>query len=101
MAVVVTLSSGQAQLRRVAGCESHRAGRSRAVCRTALRPWALSVAMSDARTRSELPSWPLAVLFVGYPLWWATGFSWLAVIGAALLMLALLVQHDRLQVPPG
>lgn len=51
--------------------------------------------------RPELPAWPLGVLLVGYPLWWALGFSWLAVVGSALIMAALLVIRRTVELPRG
>jgi polysaccharide biosynthesis protein PslJ len=49
----------------------------------------------------ELPAWPVGVLLVGFPVWWALGFSWLAVLGSALLMLVLLIARGRVELPPG
>jgi polysaccharide biosynthesis protein PslJ len=51
--------------------------------------------------RPELPAWPLGVLLIGYPVWWALGFSWLAVVGSALIMTALLVVRRTVELPPG
>jgi hypothetical protein len=51
--------------------------------------------------RDELPAWPLAVLLVGYPVWWVLGFSWLAVLGSAAVMLALMCVRGNIELPRG
>lgn len=48
-----------------------------------------------------LPAWPLYVLFLGYPVWWAMGLSAFAVFGSACLMALLLVMTRRVELPPG
>jgi hypothetical protein len=57
--------------------------------------------MSISARRTELPAWPLAVLLVGYPVWWVLGFSWLAVLGSAAIMLALLCVRGNVELPRG
>lgn len=66
--------------------------------------------LNDARARpltgevaeaSNLPAWPLFILFVPYMLWWALGladFIWLI---AAVIMLGLLAQTRGVTVPRG
>lgn len=58
--------------------------------------------MSERRTEPDaLPAWPVGLLFVGYPVWWALGFAWLAVVGTAVVMAVLLIQHGRVELPRG
>jgi hypothetical protein len=49
----------------------------------------------------ELPSWPLAAAFVGFPLWWLLGFVDAVWMPVALVMLMLLARHSRARVPRG
>ncbi len=48
----------------------------------------------------QLPSWPLYVLFAGFPLWWVLGLGAFAVVFTAVAMLILLVQRRVVEVPP-
>ncbi|MDT0261856.1 O-antigen ligase family protein [Jatrophihabitans lederbergiae] len=48
----------------------------------------------------QLPSWPLYVLFAGFPLWWVLGLGAFAVVFTAVPMLILLVQRRVVEVPP-
>lgn len=48
------------------------------------------------------PGWPLAALFLGFPLWWALGLAQLAFFVAALAMVVILVRRrEPLKVPHG
>src|SRR5918993_145189 len=49
----------------------------------------------------ELPAWPLAGLFVLFPLWWVLGLAAFAIPLAAVPMAALLAVRGRPQVPRG
>lgn len=47
------------------------------------------------------PGWPLTVLFVPFPLWWALGVSHFVFIVVAGVMVYALYRRDRVVVPPG
>jgi hypothetical protein len=49
---------------------------------------------------TELPPWPIYLLFIGFPIWWVTGFAAFAVIVTSIPMLILLVQRRTVQFPP-
>jgi len=52
--------------------------------------------------RRMLPTgWPLSVLFVGYPLWWALGISEFMCMAMGLVMALELVHRRRITVPGG
>ncbi len=48
-----------------------------------------------------LPSWPLTVLFAGYPLWWALGVVDVICIPLAVVMVAHLVRRGSVRLPFG
>jgi hypothetical protein len=52
-----------------------------------------------ARQR-QLPSWPVYVLFAGFPVWWVLGLGAFAVALIAIPMFLLLVQRRNVEVPP-
>jgi O-antigen ligase len=57
--------------------------------------------MSTPITRPrQLPSWPIYVLFVGFPVWWVLGLGAFAVALIAIPMFLLLVQYRHVEVPP-
>ena len=57
---------------------------------------------SADRPRGTLrPGWPLSVLFLGFPLWWVTGFSVFIFLIAAVPMAAHLVRRRPIAVPRG
>ena len=47
------------------------------------------------------PGWPLAALFVPYPLWWVLGLGTLVVFPLAAVMVVHLSRRRPLRVPPG
>jgi hypothetical protein len=47
------------------------------------------------------PGWPLAVLFVGFPLWWALGLAQLIFFAMAAAMAVILRRYRPLRVPHG
>jgi hypothetical protein len=47
------------------------------------------------------PTWPLSLLTIGYPLWWALGLTQVAFILVALPMAAQLQRRRAITVPPG
>ncbi|QNN49775.1 hypothetical protein H9L10_01370 [Phycicoccus endophyticus] len=47
------------------------------------------------------PGWPLAWLFIGYPLWWILGVSQAAVPVLSAFMLAAVLRRHRILVPRG
>lgn len=49
--------------------------------------------------RIELPTWPVFVLFAGYPLWWFVGLGAFAVVLASVPMVVLLVVKGGVQAP--
>ncbi|GAB3406194.1 hypothetical protein GCM10027515_20480 [Schumannella luteola] len=51
--------------------------------------------------RPDLPRWPFAAIFVGYPLWWVLGIGDLVFPLAAVVMAALLLRRGRVEVPRG
>jgi hypothetical protein len=48
----------------------------------------------------ELPAWPVYLLFIGFPAWWALGFSAFAVALSAIPMVILLSRRGRVELPP-
>jgi hypothetical protein len=48
----------------------------------------------------QLPAWPLFLLFAGFPLWWLAGLGAFAVILTAVPMVVLMVQRQRIELPP-
>lgn len=57
--------------------------------------------LGAASSRSELPAWPMAALFVGYPLWWILGLGELAWTIAGVVMGLYILQTGRWRVPKG
>lgn len=52
------------------------------------------------RARAERrPGWPLAVLFVGFPIWWLLGLSQVICLVIAVVMAVELLHHRRILVP--
>ena len=51
--------------------------------------------------RHLTPGWPLAALFMAYPLWWVLGLGELAGLVAAGIMLVELVRRQRILAPRG
>ncbi|TPW76409.1 O-antigen ligase family protein [Schumannella soli] len=49
----------------------------------------------------ELPRWPFAAVFLGYPLWWLLGVGDLIFVAAAVVMALHLARRGRLEVPRG
>jgi hypothetical protein len=47
------------------------------------------------------PGWPLAVLFLGFPLWWALGLAQLIFFAMAFAMAVILRRQGTLRVPHG
>lgn len=47
------------------------------------------------------PGWPLAALYLGFPLWWALGLAGLIFFAAAGVMAVLLVRQGGVRVPRG
>ncbi|CAA9416500.1 hypothetical protein [uncultured Nocardioides sp.] len=47
------------------------------------------------------PGWPLAVLYLGFPLWWALGFAQLIFFAMAAAMAVILHRQGNLRVPHG
>lgn len=47
------------------------------------------------------PGWPVAALFIGYPVWWALGLSVVALPLLAVPMAVALARRPRVLVPPG
>ncbi|WP_210649103.1 hypothetical protein [Nocardioides sp. SYSU D00065] len=69
---------------------------------------ALSLAAPAVRTdvptrerRLLRPGWPLAVLYLGFPLWWALGLAQLIFFFSAAAMAVLLRRQGALRVPRG
>lgn len=56
---------------------------------------------STALTDDGLPTWPVGLLLAAFPVWWALGLAWCSVVLCALVMLTLLVQRRRVELPPG
>lgn len=52
-----------------------------------------------AATTAQLPSWPLYLLFVGFPLWWVSGLAAFAVVITAVPMTILLIQRGQVELP--
>lgn len=62
----------------------------------------ISLEVSEPTTAvRELPGWPVAVLMVGYPLWWALGLGQVMPMVVGLFMAAALVVRRRVLVVPG
>ena len=57
--------------------------------------------LPDPGERRPLTSWPLAALYLGFPLWWALGLSNLLFIAMAVPMAARLFRRGPVVVPPG
>ena len=55
----------------------------------------------EAREPRPPAGWPLAAAFLGFPLWWALGFSAFVWIAAAVPMTAALLLTRRLRLPRG
>lgn len=68
---------------------------------TACETRAARPARPDQRSRRPGPGWPVAMLFVGYPLWWALGIPDVIGLIAAIAMVSALVRRPRLRVPAG
>lgn len=47
------------------------------------------------------PGWPLAVLYLGFPLWWALGFAQIIFFVMAVAMAVILRRQGNLRVPHG
>ncbi|MGK2875859.1 MAG: O-antigen ligase family protein [Nocardioides sp.] len=47
------------------------------------------------------PEWPLAVIFVGYPLWWLLGISQMVALAMTVPMAAYLLRRRMLWIPHG
>lgn len=59
-------------------------------------------ALAGTRERRLLkPGWPLAVLYLGFPLWWALGLAQLIFFAMALAMAVILRRKGDLVVPRG
>lgn len=56
---------------------------------------------APARPRFLKPGWPLAVLFVGFPLWWALGLAQLIFFAMAAAMAVILHRQRTMRVPHG
>lgn len=50
---------------------------------------------------AELPRWPFAIIFLGYPIWWLAGLSDLIWIGVGGIMFLYLVRFRSARVPKG
>lgn len=50
---------------------------------------------------AELPRWPFALIFLGYPMWWLAGLSDLIWIGVGGVMFLYLVRFRSVRVPKG
>ncbi len=61
----------------------------------------LSRAATRFRTARTQPEFPLALLFVGYPLWWVLGVVQLVLIVVTVMMARSLVRNRPLRVPAG
>jgi hypothetical protein len=48
-----------------------------------------------------LPGWPLTVLYMGYPLWWAAGLATVGFLVAAVPMAVFLLRRRRVVTPRG
>ena len=57
--------------------------------------------VSPRSTRLLKPGWPLSVLFLGFPVWWAMGLSQVIFLLVALPMALELIRHSRISVPRG
>lgn len=66
-----------------------------------LAPTAAAPPSLAARTGLLAPGWPLAVLFLGFPLWWALGMAQLVFFAMALAMAVILRKQGPLRVPHG
>lgn len=66
-----------------------------------LRRPARPVPPAPAGPRLLKPGWPLAVLYLGFPLWWALGFAQLIFFAMALAMAVILHRKGSLRVPHG
>lgn len=58
----------------------------------------------DVRVREPRflkPGWPLAALYLGFPLWWALGMAGLIFFAAAAAMAVILVRKGDVRVPRG
>ncbi len=49
----------------------------------------------------DLPKWPMAVAFIGYPLWWSLGFGDMAWPAFALIMVMALSRTKNVRAPRG
>lgn len=56
---------------------------------------------APARRPLLSPGWPLAVIFLGFPLWWVTGLTVFIFLVMAVPMLAHLVHRQHVHVPKG
>jgi hypothetical protein len=56
---------------------------------------------SSRAPRFLKPGWPLAVLFLGFPLWWALGLAQLVFFAVAAAMAVILYRQRPLRVPRG
>lgn len=54
---------------------------------------------APAARQRRLPSWPVYVLFAGFPIWWVFGLGAFAVALIAIPMFLLLVQRRNVEVP--
>ena len=71
---------------------------------TSAVPPALVVERESAEPRGLArlgPGWPLKVLLLGFPLWWALGVSSLAVLAASAAMVVDMHRRKRLRLPAG
>lgn len=49
----------------------------------------------------DLPRWPFAAMFVGFPLWWALGFAEIVWIALAAIMVIYLIRRRAANLPRG
>lgn len=56
---------------------------------------------NDRSLARSLPAWPLTIAFVGYPIWWVLGFSWIVWSVSAFLCVLFLLTAKHIRWPPG
>ncbi|HEY1116918.1 MAG TPA: hypothetical protein VGE43_04390 [Acidimicrobiales bacterium] len=61
----------------------------------------LAPALAPAGPRYLRPGWPLAVLYLGFPLWWALGLAQVIFFAMAAAMAVILRRQGGLRVPRG
>jgi len=57
--------------------------------------------VSPRSTRLLKPGWPLSVLFLGFPVWWAMGLSQVIFLLVAVPMALELIRRSKISVPRG